>query len=93
MKVKLDLPIYAIKSCLKGVTGINTSHFTKKADLANLKSDVDRLVINPLETTPTDLSTLIVLVKNKVVKKSVHYELVKKVHTINSNKQDLEKKD
>ena len=44
MKVELDLSNYAIKTGLKNVTGIDTSSFAKKVDLASLKSDVDELV-------------------------------------------------
>ena len=41
VKVELDLPNYATKTDLKNVTGVDTSSFAKKIDLANLKSDVD----------------------------------------------------
>ena len=44
IKVELDLSNYAIKTGLKNVTGIDTSSFAKKVDLASLKSDVDELV-------------------------------------------------
>ena len=54
MKVELDLLNY-------------TSKFAKKANLANLKSDVDRLDINNLETTPLNLSKL-----SNVVKKTLY---------------------
>ena len=36
---------YAIKADLKGATGVDTSKFAKKDDLANLKSDVDKLML------------------------------------------------
>ena len=38
MKVELDLSNYATKTDLKNVTGVDTSKFAKKIDLANLKS-------------------------------------------------------
>ena len=50
---------YATKADSKNATGINTSNFAKKADLANLKSDVDKLDIDKLKNVPTNLSDLI----------------------------------
>ena len=58
--------------------------FAKKTDLASLKSDVDKLGIDELETTPADLSKLSDGVKNEVVKKVEYNELVKDVNTIQS---------
>ena len=55
---------YATKADSKNVTGINTSDFAKKADLANLKSDVDKLDIDKLKNVPTNFSDL----KSKVDK-------------------------
>ena len=43
--VELDLSNYATQSDLKSGTGIDTSKYAKKFDLANLKSDVDDLDI------------------------------------------------
>ena len=34
-KVELDLSNYATKADLKNATGVDTTHFAKKADLAN----------------------------------------------------------
>ena len=42
IKVKLDLSNYATKSDLKNTTSVDTSEFTKKTDLASLKSDIDQ---------------------------------------------------
>ena len=66
-KVELNLPNYATKSDLKGITGINTSKFAKEVDLANLKSNIDKLDIAKLETTPVDLSKLNDIVKIQYV--------------------------
>ena len=77
---------------LKRATDIVISKFAKQADLANLKSDVDRLDIDKLESTLVDLSKLSNLVKTNVVKNSAYNELFKKVNAIDSNKQILEKK-
>ena len=49
MKVELDLPNYATKADLKNATGVDTSDFAKKTDLANLKSAVDKLDIGKLK--------------------------------------------
>ena len=43
---------------LKNVTGVDISSFTKKTDLANLKSTVDKLDIDELKNVPTNLSNL-----------------------------------
>ena len=45
-KVELDLSNYATKEFLKNAAGVDTSDFAKKTDLANLKSDVDKLYID-----------------------------------------------
>ena len=69
-------------------------NFAKKTDLANLKSDVDKLDINKLKTVPTNLSNLkskvdkldvdrllpvpADVVKNDVVKKDLYNAKIKK---------------
>ena len=47
---------YAAKPNLKRATGINTSKFVKKFDLANLKSDTDLLDTDKLKIATVDLS-------------------------------------
>ena len=42
MKVELDLSNYPTKADLKNATGVDTSKFAKKSDIAHLKSDVDK---------------------------------------------------
>ena len=64
---------------LKGTTGTVTSGFAKKTDLANLKSNFDKLDIDKLKTVPVDLRTLSNVVNNDRVKKTVYDKLVKKV--------------
>ena len=54
MKVELDLPNYPTKAYLE----IVTSKFAKKVDLANLKSNVDKLDIDKLKNVPTNLNYL-----------------------------------
>ena len=67
MKVELDLSNYATKADLKNATGVDTSKFAKKVDLANLKSNVDKLVIDKLKNVPSNLINL----KSKVDKSDV----------------------
>ena len=58
VKVELDLSNYATKADLINATDVNTSDFPKKTDLANLKSDVDKLGIDKLKNVPSNLSNL-----------------------------------
>ena len=67
ISVELDLSSYATKSDLKNATGVDTSSVAKKTDLANLKSDVDKLDIDELKNVPTNLNSLKSKV-NKLVK-------------------------
>ena len=93
IRVELDLSSYATKSDLQKVTSINTSKFTKKVDLGNLKSDVNDLVIDNLKNVPVDLSKLSNLVKNDVFKRTLNDELVKNVIVIQTiDTSDLVKK-
>ena len=41
---------------LKIATGVDTSSFAKKTDLANLKSNVDKLGTDKLKNVPNNLS-------------------------------------
>ena len=64
MKIELDLSNHATKSDLKNATGVDASRFAKTVDLANLKSNVDKLDIDKLKNVPTNLNNL----KSKVDK-------------------------
>ena len=70
------------KPDLKNATGVDTSKFAKKVDLASLKSETDKLGVGKLETTANALSTLSDVVKNKFVKNTVYDELVKSFNAI-----------
>ena len=59
IKFKLDLSNYATKANLKNAPGVDTSKFAKKIDLANLKSNVDKLDIDKFKNVPTNLRNLI----------------------------------
>ena len=61
---KVDLSNYATKADLKNATGVDTSSFAKKTNLASLKFNVDKLDIDKLKNVPTNLSNL----KSKVDK-------------------------
>ena len=58
MKIELDLSNYATKTDLKNATEVDTSSFAKNIDLANLKSDVDKLDIDELKHVSSGLSSL-----------------------------------
>ena len=55
VEVELDLSNNATKTDFKNVAGIDTLSFTKKVDLANLKSNIDKLDVDKLENVPTNL--------------------------------------
>ena len=69
VKVELNLSNYATKTDFKIATCANTSEFTKKVDLAGLKSGIDKLDIGKLETTQVDLSKLSDVVTKKLLKR------------------------
>ena len=68
--VELDLTNYATKTDLKNITHVDVGSFASKTNLATLKTEVDKIDVNKLKTTPTDLDRLSNLVKNDVVKKT-----------------------
>ena len=49
---------YATKTDFENATGVDTSSFAKKTNLANLKSDVDKLDIDKFKNVPRSLSSL-----------------------------------
>ena len=67
VKVELGLCNYATKAHLKNAAGVDTLKLAEKVDLANLKSNVDKLDIDKLKNVPTNLSNL----KSKVDKLDV----------------------
>ena len=68
--VKLDLTNYATKDDIKNITHVDVSSFASKTNLATLKTEVDKIDVDKLKTTPTDLAKLSTVVKNDVVKKT-----------------------
>ena len=71
IKVEIDLPNYATKKDINDITHVHTSNFALKTNLANLKTEVDKLDIDKLVPIPNDLSKLSNVLKNDVVKKTV----------------------
>ena len=69
INVKVDLSNYATKSDIKNISHVDTSSFALKTNLADLKTEVDKLDIDKLGPVPTDLSKLSNVVKNDVFKK------------------------
>ena len=85
IKVKIDLSNYATKTDIKNISHIDTSSFALKTNLANLKTEADKLDIEKLVPVPVDLSKVSDVVKNDVVKKTVYNKLVAKVNNIDTN--------
>ena len=54
-KVKIDVSNYATKTDTKTVSHVDTSSFALKTNLANLKTEVDKLDIDKLVPIPVDL--------------------------------------
>ena len=103
INVKVDLSNYATQTDLKNVTNVDVSRFASKSNIASLKTEVDRLVIDKLALVPVDLIKLSNVVKSGVVKKTEFAKLVAKVNNIDTtgfvlkttydaDKSDLEKK-
>ena len=60
--------------------------FCCKSNLASLKIEVDKLDFDKLVPVPVDLSKLSGVVKNDVVKKTVHDKLVAKVNNVDTSR-------
>ena len=84
MNVKVDFSNYATKTDIKNILYIDTSSFALKSNLANLKTEVDKLNIDKLMPVPVDLSNLSNVVKNDAVIKTVYDKLVAKVNSIDT---------
>ena len=84
-KVKVYLSNYATKTDSNNVTHVDTSSCALKTNLANLKTEVDKLEIDKLASVPVDLSKLSDVVKNDVVKKTLYDKLVEKVNNCDAS--------
>ena len=58
INVKVDLSNYATKADIKNISPVDTSSFALKTNLANLKTEVDKLGIEKLVPVHVDLSKL-----------------------------------
>ena len=74
INIKDDLSNYPTNADIKNIPHVDTSSFALKTNLANIKTEDDKLDIDKLVPVPVDLSKLSDVVKNDVVKK---------MHTIN----------
>ena len=81
----MDISNYATKADIKNISHVDASSFALKTNLANLKTEVDKLDIDKLVSAPTDLSKLSNVVKDDVVKKDVYDKLVAKVNNIDTS--------
>ena len=79
INVKVDLSNYSTKAYIKNISHVDTSSFALKTNLANFKTEVDKLDIGKLVPVPVDLSKLSDTVKNDVIKKDVYDKLVTKL--------------
>ena len=65
---------------IKNITHVDTSNFALKTNLANLKTEVDKLDIDKLVSVPVDLSKL-----SDVIKKAEYNKLANKVNNIDTS--------
>ena len=70
IKVELDLTNYATKTDLHNITHVDVSSFASKTNLAALKTEVDKIDVDKLKKTPTNLAKLTNTVVNDLVKKT-----------------------
>ena len=85
VNVKIDLSNYATKTDLKNVTHVDTLSSALKTNLVNLKTEVHKLDIEKSAQVPVDLRKLSDVVKNDIVKKTVHDKLLGKVNNIDTS--------
>ena len=69
INVTVDLSNYATKADTKNTSHVNTTSFALKRNLANLKTEVDKLDIDKLVPVRADLSKLSDVVKTMLLKK------------------------
>ena len=81
INVKVDLSSYATKADVKNISHVDTSSFALKTNLANLKTEVDKLDIDKLVPIPLDLSKL-----SDVAKIDVYNKLVTTVNNIDTSR-------
>ena len=73
------------KTDLKNISDIDVSSYALKTNLANLKTEVNKIDTDKLKIVPDDLAKLSNIVKNDTVKKTEFTSLKKKVYGIDTN--------
>ena len=86
INVTADLSNYAIKTDIINISHVDTSSFALKTNLANLKTEGDKLDLDKLVPILVDLSKRSDVIKNDIVKKDVYNKLVAKVNNIDTSK-------
>ena len=81
---KVGLSNYATKTVLKEATGIDTSSFALKSNLASLKTEVGKLDIDKLVPVSVDLSKQSDIAKNDIDKKSALAAVENKIPDVRS---------
>ena len=71
INVKVDLSNYATKADIQNIQHIDTSSFALKTNLANLKTEIDKLDIDKLVPVPVDLSKLGNVVRMMLLKRLI----------------------
>ena len=85
IKVEIDFSNYATKKDINDIVHLDTSNVLLKTNLANLKTEVDKLDTGKLATFPVDLSKISNVVKNDVLKKTVYDKLATEVNNIDTS--------
>ena len=67
--VKVDLSNYGTKTDLRNVSHIDVRSFALKSNLANLKTEVDKIDADKLKAVPVDLAKLSNVVKMMLSKR------------------------
>ena len=88
IKVKIDLRNYATKTDIRNISQVDTSSFALKTNLANLKTEFDKLDIDKLAPVPVDLSKLSDVVKipdvSSLATKTALTEVENKIPSVSS---------
>ena len=71
INIKVDLSNYTTKADIKNISHVDTSSFALKTNLANLKTEVDKLDIDKLVPVAVDLSKLSDAVKMMLLKRLI----------------------
>ena len=81
INVKVDLSNYATKTDIENISHVDTSSFALKINLADLKTEFDKLDIDKFVPAPVDLSKLSDVVKNDVVKNTDYNAKITKIES------------